>query len=363
MDVVGRDAETRQLIGWLTEASGTGPGAVRVTAIGGMAGVGTSALAVHVAWRVSDRFFDGHLFAQLRGTSRRPVSPHDVLAVFLRQLGIASGAVPADPGERSALFRTLAADRRLLLVLDDARDAAQVAPLVPGGAGCAVVVTHRRQLAGLPGCRHVELDPLSAEASRRMLDRLVGRARLAAEPGATGALVAACAGLPLALRVVAERLVARPDWRIEDLARRFRPRSRHSGAPSGTVLDELGTDGFSVRAGFEAGYVALARPLVGPGRTGAGSASPVPTPAQRAFRLLGEWNGVEIASTEAASLLALPLEEAERLLENLADVRLVRSWRPGRYLLHPLVKEFAGELRAVGPASPPRPVAVGEETR
>lgn len=353
-DLVGRDGEIRHLVGLLTRPKsagpdGIGPGAVVVAAIGGMSGIGKTALAVRAASLVRDQFPDGQLFADLRGTRPSPARPQDVLAMFLRQLSVAPDAVPEDPEERSALFRSISADRRLLLVLDDARDAAQVAPLTPGGAGCAVVVTLRRRLTGLTGLtgpagsagspasvggRHLDLGALSPEASRQMLDRLVGRARLATEPRATAAVVEACAGLPLALRAAADRLVARPWWRVEDLACRVRP-----GTAGARRLDALGGE-TGVRAGFEAGYAALAG-------LGHAAAASVPTPAQRVFCLLGLSEGAEIEAAEAASILTLPPEEAERLLEGLVDGYLAESSRPGWYRLHPLVRDVAAGRAAL----------------
>jgi DNA-binding SARP family transcriptional activator len=324
--LIGRESHLDLVLAALTSPPGERRSSV-VSFVGGMSGVGKTALAVHAAHLVRDRFPDGQLFADLRGSTASPAEPRAVLGMFLRQLGEAPHLLPYGTEERSALFRTLVADRRVLIALDDARDAEQVIPLVPGAAACRVLVTHRRRLIGRPGWSHVDLDVLSPDVSRRLLVRIAGPERPAADPRATATVVEACAGLPLAVVVAAGQLAARPEWRMRDLADRLSTdRSR---------LDELSLGDQSVRTGFEAGYTALA------GADGALS------PEQRAFCMLGLWKGRRIGLAAAAvSLLALPVSETERILESLVDVYLLRSPHTGLYEIHDLLRTFAAERAA-----------------
>lgn len=297
-------------------------GVTRVVVIDGMGGVGKSALAVHVAHRLRRRFADGQLFAELRGTSPQPTNPSDVLGSFLHQLGVAPSQVPGPEDERAALFRSLLADRRVLILLDDVRDTAQVAPLLPATSGCAVLMTVRHKLLGLPGCRLLSLDALPRDESRALLARMIGRERVAAEPAATAELLAACIDLPLAVRGVGGRLASRPNWRIEDLIARFRQ--------ARLTLSELRFGEQSVRASFEIGFTGLLDTADG----------------ARAFCLLGLWAGSSLGLHAAAALLGQSVDRAERQLEHLVDVHMVQSPLPGRYSLHDLLREFAFEKAA-----------------
>ncbi|MEZ0106705.1 DNA-binding SARP family transcriptional activator [Catenulispora sp. EB89] len=297
-----------------------------IAAIDGMGGVGKTALALRAAHRARPRFPDGQLYADLRGTGAVPADPGEVLGSFLRQLGMAADAVPGGTADRAALFRTLLAERRVLIVLDDARDADQLAPLLPGTAAGAALVTARNRLIGLPGAVRLGLDGLVRAESRELLAKIVGARRIAAEPDAAEAVVTACADLPLAIRVAGGRLASRPAWRVADLAERLTA-ARHR-------LDELSYGGQDVRASFEIGYTGLA------------AAEGAPEGAARAFRLLGLWPGGDLGLPAAASLLGLPLADAERVLEHLVDVHMLRSPRAGRYGLHDLLREFAAERAA-----------------
>src|SRR5579863_582875 len=208
---VGRAEELKALSELLDRVAGSG-GAAVISAIGGTAGVGKTALAVHWAHQAAGRFPDGQLYVDLRGyASGRPLAAADALAGFVRALGRAGPDLPADVGERAALYRSLLAGRRLLIVLDNARHAEQVRPLLPGTAGCAVVVTSRDTLAGLlarDGANRLDLDLLPADAAISLLRALIGPR--ADDRQATATLAAQCARLPLALRIAAELAAARP---------------------------------------------------------------------------------------------------------------------------------------------------------
>lgn len=330
-DFTAREAEISRLIRAVTHPCRAAAAAVPVAVIGGMAGIGKSALAIHVAHLVQDGFSDGQLFADLKGSTANPASAHTVLAMFLSQLGLDAATLPAGTEERSALLRSLLADRKVLLVLDDVHDDRQLAALLPGGPGCAVLATSRTRLTAIPGCLHIDLDTLAEAAAHQVLDRLTGPDRLAAEPAATAVILDACAGLPLALRIAAGRLTARSAWRVADLADRF-----EAGSARGRRLDEFVLAGVDLRSGLAAMYAALAG-----------------TPQQRALCLLGgpigsdtDVTDVTVTVTAAAGLLDVPTPEAEHILEALVDAHLVRSPRPGRYELHPLVRDFARERAA-----------------
>ncbi|WP_194908406.1 AfsR/SARP family transcriptional regulator [Catenulispora rubra] len=347
--LIGRDAQIKRLVavfeGTFEAAVGRpaasmsplAPPSTAVATIGGMSGIGKTALAVHVAHRVRSRFPDGQLFADLRGRTPTPARPAAVLAMFLRQLGVRPDEVPEHEEERSALFRTLLADRRVLVLLDDARDAAQIRPLVPGGAHCGLLATTSRRPSA-PGWVHLDLDVLPDDPARELLARIIGPERVRAEPEAIDSVLTSCAGLPLALCVAGGRLAARPGWQIRDLA------SRLHTADGG--LDQLSHGDHSVRAAFESGYAALAEPD--------GSLSP----SQRMFCLLGLRTGPTIGLPAAAALAGLPAPEAERVLEALVDTYLLRSDRPGGYELHELLRVFAAE-RAQHDLGTATPRAVG----
>ena len=223
----GREAELKQLDALLGQAAGGGPdepgGAVVISAVAGMAGVGKTALAVHWARNVAGRFPDGQLYVNLRGydAAGAAVTPEEVTGWFLTALGVPASQIPADAPARSGLYRSVLAGRRVLIVLDNARDAAQVRPLLPGSAGCLVVVTSRSALAGLAaaeGARPLRLGPLAEEEGVRLLAARLGPERVAAEPGAVAELTAWCGHLPLALAVMAARAAADPGLPLGVLA-------------------------------------------------------------------------------------------------------------------------------------------------
>ncbi|MBG6137714.1 AfsR/SARP family transcriptional regulator [Longispora fulva] len=296
--------------------SGAGAPAVPVLAITGPGGVGKSALAVHLAHRAQADFPDGQLYADLRGVCA-PVGPAEILARFLRALGVPGPAVPDGLAERAELYRTKVAGRRILIVLDDAASEEQVMPLLPGSASAAVLVTARGRLAGLPGARHLALGVLDRDTALGMLARIVGVERVAAEPRAAAALVELCGGLPLALRIAGARLASRPHWRIGRLLDRLRDETRR--------LDELEHGSLGIRASISLSYEGLT------------------PPAQRLLRRLALLDAPDVAGWVGAALLDIGVEEAEDLLELLVDAQLLEVVGGARYRFHDLIRVFARE--------------------
>jgi len=324
-DFTGRDEQVRLLSGLLrAEPAGDRPGAVVISAVAGMGGIGKTALAVHVAHRLRDRFPDGQLFANLQGTAS-PLRSSEVLARFLRDLGVPDVAIPAGEAERAARFRTLLAGRRVLVALDDARDAGQVRPLLPGTAGCGVIVTSRNTLPGLPGSALLDLEVLDQAEARELFRVIVGPERAAAEPEATASVLASCGGLPLAIRIAASRLASRPGWTIAHLAGRL--------ADENARLAELTAGDLAVRASFAVSYDTLPAP--------AGSGDPDPA---RVFRLLGLSTGRVLSLPAIAVLAGGPAPAVAMALDILTDAHLIQSPAPDRYRLHDLLRSYAAEL-------------------
>lgn len=318
-EFTGRAEQVR----WLTERL-TGSGdqrPVTIAGITGAGGLGKSALAIHVAHRLSEQFPDGQLFVELQGSGDQPVSASEALARLLRYLGVADSAIPADPAERAAEFRTRMSGLRMLVVLDDARDAAHVRPLLPGSPSSAVLVTSRGWLADLEGGRVLVLDSLARADARALFISLCGAERVAAEPEAADSVLGACGGLPLAIRIAAARLVSRPAWDIGLLASRLGDELYR--------LEELEIGDLAVRATFQISYATLATAK----NACAGSA----------FRLLGLWPGPDISLQAAAALLGLEVDSAQRAIERLVDVHLLEARASQRYRFHDLIRVFAAE--------------------
>ncbi|MEZ0109386.1 DNA-binding SARP family transcriptional activator [Catenulispora sp. EB89] len=322
-DFTGREAELHCVIDAVTQS--LEQCAAFAAVIDGMPGVGKSALAIHASHLLTDRFPDGQLYADLLGSSPSPADPRDVLTSFLRLLGISPDDLPTSDLERAALYRSLLAERQVLVLLDDVHDTAQLAPLIPSAPGSALLATTRDRRVGIAGALRVALSPLTPPASHALLTRIAGADRTAAEPEATAQILAACAGLPLALRAAGSRIAARPTWHLADLAGRL---TRPNAADAVCFFDELRFGDHDVRATFETGFTALA--ATDPGNTLVNS-----------LCLLGLWNGTELGLPVAAALLGQPPAAAEQILERLVDLNLLQSPRHGRYQLHALIREFA----------------------
>ncbi|MFG2822978.1 BTAD domain-containing putative transcriptional regulator [Kitasatospora sp. NPDC048365] len=321
-DFTGRQGELDALALYLRPGEPGGP--ARVVLVTGMGGVGKTSLVLHGAHAVAEDFPDGRLYADLRGFGVSEArTPHDLLGRFLADLGVAGEALPKDTDDRAALYRSLLAERRVLVVLDNARDGRQVAPLLPGSGRSAVVVTSRHKLSGVQCSTRIPLGPLSAPEQRALLAAMCGADRVAADPVAAGQVMAACAGLPLALRIAGSRLAHRPNWRLSELARRLNRTDR---------LQALAVDHLAVREAFSFSYTSL---LAG-GR-------PLEQEAARAFRLLGLWPAHHHSAESVAALLGAPVDDALDVLDTLVDAHLLDVSAPGRYRFHDLLGEFAAE--------------------
>lgn len=318
----GRDEELAVLDEAHSGAAEADGGSV-VTAICGPPGVGKTWLALHWAHRGgADHFPDGQLYADLDGftPSKCPLPPEAVLRMFLEGLGVEPAAIPGDTAARTALYRSMTAGRRMLVVLDNARDSEQVAPLLPGGPGCHVVVTGRTAFAGLVrahGARIVSLDVLGLEEAGRLFSRHVGASRTEAEPEAVAELLGHCSGLPLALGIVAARASMRTELRLAELATELRVRDDRLGAlDAGEVTADLS-------AVFSCSYRALE------------------PEAARMFRLLAFCPVPDVSAAGAASVFGVPVRQARPLLTKLLNAHLVTEGRYGRYALHDLLREYA----------------------
>jgi DNA-binding SARP family transcriptional activator/Tfp pilus assembly protein PilF len=324
-DFTGRGSHLAQLRSLLTRSSGTdNPSALTIAVVAGTGGLGKTTLAVHAAHSLRDEFPDGQLYVNLRGAAEQPAMPEEVLARLLRDLGVMPGQVPAGQEERAALYRTRLAGRRVLIVLDDARGAAQVRPLLPGSASCAVIVTSRHRLADLAGSRLVDLDVLDDEDAHRLLTAIIGPERAAAEPGAVNGVLAACAVLPLAIRIAGARLASRRGWTVSTLARRLADQRRR--------VDELTSGDMAVRACFDVSFDSLPKSVTADGVDPA-----------HAFRLLGVWQGPGISLPAAAALVGQPEDPVADALEILVDAHLLESRAPDWYSFHDLLRAYAGE--------------------
>jgi DNA-binding SARP family transcriptional activator len=340
-DYTGRSEQVERLGEMLTgTAANVDPGAVRIAVVAGSGGLGKTSLAVHAAHRVRGKFPDGQLYVDLLGATAHPQSPADVLARFLRDLGVEGRDVPLDEDERAARYRTTLATRRMLVVLDNARDAAQVRPLLPGTASCAVLVTTRSRMPDLASTKLVDLNVLDGREALAMFTKVVGAERAAAEPEATAELLQACAGLPLAIRICAARLATRSGWSIRTLAGRLRDERRR--------LDEMRVGDLAVRASFEVSFTSL------PARDDPGGIDPA-----RAFRLLGVWQGPSISSAAAAALFGVVDHLAQDALETLVDAHLLESVGPDRYKFHDLLRVYSADRAMADLSAADRDAAIG----
>jgi DNA-binding SARP family transcriptional activator len=317
----GRAAELAELDRILS-TSGEKETTLVISAIGGSGGVGKTWLALHWAHRHADAFPDGQLYADLRGfdPSDAPVQPEAAVRTFLDALAVDPARIPAELEAQAALYRTLVAEKRMLIVLDNARDTAQVVPLLPGGSSCAVLVTSRRQLTDLVtrhGARSLTIDVLNRAEAHQVLVRHLGAARAGAEPESVRRLLHHCAGLPLALGIVAARATMRPQLPLSALADELGEDSARLNA-----LDAGESD---LRAVFSWSYRAL-------------------TPqAARVFRLLGIHPGPDVAESAAAALAGLTPAEVRPLLAELTRAHLITERTYGRYVFHDLLRAYATE--------------------
>lgn len=342
-DFTGRDAQVRHLCEMLVQdEAARGPGAVRIAVVAGAAGLGKTALAVHAAHQVSSAFPDGQLYVDLFGASAHPAAPGEVLARFLRDVGVEGDKVPVSDDERAALYRTRLTGRRMLILLDNAKDAAQVRPLLPGSASCAVLVTTRNRTPDLASTRFVDLHVLEDTEALTLFSRIVDDDRPAAEPDATAEVLLACAGLPLAIRICAARLAARKQWRIATLANRLRNEQRR--------LDELETGDLAVRSSFQVSYDSL--------RAGRHGVNPA-----RMFRLLGLWQGASISLPAAAALFGESEDDVADALETLVDANLLESPAADWYQFHDLLRVYATERAQDEESEADRTEAVGRLLR
>jgi DNA-binding SARP family transcriptional activator/tetratricopeptide (TPR) repeat protein len=318
-DFSGRSAELLELRVAMTNTS---PTAITISAVDGMGGVGKTALAVHLGHEVAADYPDGHYFVDLRGftAGANPVSPEQALDMLLGQSGVPPELIPSTLDGRSALWRSQVAGRHILLIIDNALDAAHVRPLLPGTAGALVVVTSRRKLTALEGALPMSLDVLPLKDAVMLFTKIAGTKRTESEPEATVAAVELCGRLPLAIRIAAARLRDRARWTTADLVNRLRNHVQR--------VRFLQTDDGSVMTALRVSYRYL---------------SP---PQQRMFRLLSLHPGADFDAYVAAALTGLRLDEAEHHLDSLFDDNLLKQNIPGRFYFHDLIRDCSHQLLA-----------------
>jgi DNA-binding SARP family transcriptional activator len=322
-DFTGRGAElslARELLTAGRDGARPGP---PICVLTGPGGAGKSALAVHVAHQVSAAYPDGQLYADLEGAGERPVAPGEILSRILRALGIAGPQIPPGLDERAALYRSLLASRRMLVLLDNAAGEGQIRQLLPGGPGCAVIVTARSRITGVPGGRLIQLGMLADAEGIELLGRVAGPGRISAEPEQARILVRLSGGLPLALRIVGARLAARPHWLVATMAGRL--------ADGRQRLSELRHGDLDVRASMALSYQGL-------------------RPAEQALlRRIGLLEVPDFPAWACAALLDCGLRYAQGLVDGLADAHLLElaghdTGERARYRCHDLIGDYVREL-------------------
>lgn len=317
--LIGRERELALL------TAPAAPGSVSVAAVDGTAGVGKSALLVRAAWTLHDQYPDGCLFVDLHthGAPHESLSPQRALHRLLRAVNGVGDELPDELPELITAWRAATSSRRLLLVVDDARSAEQVRPLLPAGPGSRVLVAGRHRLPGLDADRRLTVEPLVTGESVTLLTRILGETRAGQEPRAARELARRCGGLPLALRIAGARLQNRPSWTLAHLLGRLSDDERRLG--------ELRAEDRSVEAAFRVSYDLL------------------DTELRRGFRALGQTPTAEFDGLAPAVMLGRPLQDTEDLLERLVDASLLQQPRPGRYRLHDLVRDHTRRLAATVP--------------
>ncbi|PZT71779.1 transcriptional regulator [Streptomyces sp. AC1-42W] len=312
-DFTGRGREKDQLASLMDTAPGEPAPTV---VISGQPGAGKTSLAVHAVSGLAHRFPDGHFFVDLRGLDTRPLDPGVVLERLIRTLVPAYGRLPLDLGDRAALYRSVAAAHRIAVVLDNAADEAQIRPLLPSTGGVLTVITSRRLLTGLEGVVRLPLSPLPDAEARDLLERLItGLPAAGRTTREVARLAHLCGNLPLALRIVGNRLAGRPDWSPDRLAARLEDEERR--------LDALTAGDLTITAAFELSYTQL---------SGA---------ARRLFRRLSLMPGPDCGTQLASVLGGLPDAETDDALDELVELGLVQSGFTARYRLHDLIRDFA----------------------
>ena len=336
-DFTGRAKQNEQIFRHLVSAAeDENRLAVPIVVIEGKGGIGKTCSAVHACHGIAERFPDGQLFANLHGNPH-PASSTQVLERFLRALGVPGSQIPDSPEERAEAYRGLLAGRRVLVLLDDAGNESQVAPLLPGNPTSAVVVTSRSRLAGLAGAVHIELDVFDPGMSLELLARIAGTERLQFQPEAAAQIADLCGHLPLALRIAGARLSARPHWSIQQLVDRLADETRR--------LDELRYGDMGIRANISLSYEGASEE------------------ARRLFRRLVILGLPVFSGWVSAPLLDRPLTDAEDVLDDLVNARLIEATGIGsgvrsQYRFHELIRVFARERLAAEESAADRTAAL-----
>jgi transcriptional regulator with XRE-family HTH domain len=324
-DFTGRTEAIATVRDHLATACGDRPSSVPVCVVAGMAGVGKTTLAVHVAHQLRERFRDGQYYVDLHGMGARPLAADEVLDGFLRSLQLRGAGIPQTLDQRATLWRSHLAGRRALIVLDNAVTEDQIRPALPGAPGCAVLITSRTRLTGLDGAKLISLDVLPGGQAIQLLARIVGAERIRSQPAAAATIVRFCAGLPLAVRLAGVRLAARPHWPLRRLVELLADERRR--------LDGLAVGDRGVRASVALSYRSLG------------------DRERRAFRLLGLIDAADFAPAVAAALLDTTVAEAGEALDRLVDAQLLQVLPEDadhtRYRLNDLVRIFARERLGV----------------
>jgi DNA-binding SARP family transcriptional activator/tetratricopeptide (TPR) repeat protein len=324
-DFTGRERLFNQLIVLLSVPDRPDePRYLPVVSLNGKGGVGKTALALQVAHAVRHLYPDGQLYLQLQDADGQPTSPMNLMASVLRSLSLPTIALPEELAERTTAYRSRLGGRRVLIVLDDAYTVSQVMALIPGSPSCAMIVTSRNPLSGLPGAHHFEVDDMDEATSLELLGQVIGTERMQAEPDSALQLVRLCGCLPLAVRIVAAKLATKRHWTISHMIRRMTDEARR--------LDELALSGIGIRATLATSY---------------GGLSEV---ARRLFQRLSLLGTTDFAPWVSAPLLDMDVDAANDLLEELVDARLVEvrlsEGGPSRFQLHDLVRIYARERLA-----------------